>query len=72
MDNQSQIYVHAYVVEIWRRPLVLLNFETIVDKGTSNNITIAIVRSLIDLGNLSMVDVVNKVVCFGANDVTIF
>jgi hypothetical protein len=64
--------VHAYVVENWRRPLVLLNFETIVDESTSNNITIAIVRFLTNLGNLSMVDVVNKVVCFGANDVIIF
>ncbi len=49
-----------------------MNFETIVDESTSNNITIAIVRFLTNLGNLSMVDVVNKVVCFGANDVIIF
>ncbi len=38
----------------------------------SNSITIAIVCFLIDLGNLSMVDIANKVVCFGADDVTIF
>jgi hypothetical protein len=43
-----------------------------VDGGTSNNITISIIRSLTDLGSLSIVDVANKVVCFGADDVTIF
>ncbi len=51
---------------------VLLNFERVVEGGMSNSITIAIVCFLIDLGNLSMVDIANKVVCFGADDVTIF
>jgi hypothetical protein len=27
LDNQSWIFVHAYVVENWRRRLVLLNLE---------------------------------------------
>jgi len=72
MDNQSQISTHAYVVENWKRQLVLLNFEIVVNRGTSNNIIIAIVCSLTNLGSLLMVDVVNKVVCFGADDVTIF
>jgi hypothetical protein len=27
LDNQSWIFVHAYVVENWRRILVLLNLE---------------------------------------------
>ncbi len=72
MDNQSQISTHAYVVENWKRQLVLLNFERVVNRGTSNNIIIAIVCSLTNLGSLLMVNVVNKVVCFGADDVTIF
>ncbi len=49
-----------------------MNFEMIVDRGTSNNIIIAIVCYLTNLGNLSMVDIVNKVVCFGANYLTSF
>ncbi len=59
--------MHAYVVENWRRQTFFLNIEIVVDRGTSNNITIAIVCYLIDLCGLSMVDIANKVVCFGAN-----
>ncbi len=54
--------MHAYVVENWRRQLVLLNFEKVVDGGTSNNIIVVIICSFIDLGGLLVVDVVNKVV----------
>jgi len=64
--------VHAYVVENWRRQPILLNLERVVDKNTSNNLTIIIVCFLINLGGLSVVDVTNMVVCFGANGVTVF
>jgi len=64
--------VHAYVVENWKKQLVLLNFERVLDGDTSNNITIAIVCFLTNLGNISMVNVANKVVCFGADDVIVF
>jgi hypothetical protein len=37
-----------------------------VDKNTYNNLTVAIVRSLTNLGGLLTVDVANKVICFGA------
>ncbi len=49
-----------------------MNLEKVVDRGTYNNLTIAIVCFLIDLGGLSVVDVANKVVCFGVDGVTIF
>jgi hypothetical protein len=64
--------VHAYVIENWKKQLVLLNFEIVVDRSTSNNITIVIVHFLTNLDSISMVDVVNMVVCFGANDVLVF
>ncbi len=41
-----------------------MNLERVVDIGTSNNLTIVIVRSLTNLGGLSVVNVVNKVVWF--------
>jgi hypothetical protein len=72
LDNQSWIFVHAYVVENWRRQSILLNLEKVVEGGTSNNFTATIVCSLINLGGLSVVNVVNKVVCFWAISVTIF
>jgi hypothetical protein len=54
--------MHAYVVENWRRQLVLLNLEKVVDGSKSNNIIVHIIPSFIDLGGLLVVDVVNKVV----------
>jgi hypothetical protein len=63
--------VHAYV-QNWGGQPFFFNLERVVDGGTSNNITFAIVYSLIYLGGLSMVDIANKVVCFGANGVIIF
>jgi hypothetical protein len=72
MDNQSWISVHAYVVENWRRQPILLNLERVLDKGTYNNLTATTVHFFTNLGGLLVVDVVNKVVCFGANSVTKF
>jgi hypothetical protein len=72
MDNQSWISMYAYLVENWRRQPILLNLEKVVEGGTSNNFTNAIVRFLINLGGLSMIDVVNKAACFGAIGVTNF
>jgi hypothetical protein len=49
-----------------------LNLEIVVDEGTFNNLIDVFIRSFIDLGGLLMVDVVNKVVYFGVDGVTIF
>ncbi len=43
-----------------------------MDEGTFNNLIDVFIRSFIDLGGLLMVDVVNKVVYFGVDGVTIF
>jgi hypothetical protein len=61
LDNQSCISMHAYIVENWQRQLVLLNLERVVDKSTFNSITIVTICSFINLGDLLVVDVVNKV-----------
>ncbi len=72
LDNQSWILMHAYVVEKWRRQPILLNLERVVEGSTSNSFITMIICSLIDLGGLLVVDVVYKVVCFGADGVQIF
>ncbi len=54
------------LLQNWRRQPIFFNLERVVDKGTYNNIIIiAIVYYLIDLCDLSMVDIANNVVCFG-------
>jgi hypothetical protein len=47
-----------------------LNLERIVNGGTSNNLTFVIIRSL--FGGMLEIDVVNKVVSFGVNSLTVF
>ncbi len=64
--------MHAYVVENWKKQPLFFNLERVVDRGTSTNIIVVIVYYFIDLCGLSMVDITNKVVCFGANGVIVF
>jgi hypothetical protein len=72
LDNQSWIFVHVYIVKSWCRVPILLNLERIVNGGTSNNLTSVIIRSLAIFDGTSEIDIANKVVCFGADGVTIF
>jgi hypothetical protein len=61
----------AYAIKIWRRVLVLLNLQKVVNGATFDNLTIAIVCFLIHLGGILGIDFANKVVCFIANHVII-
>jgi len=60
------------IVEDWERVLILLNLERVVDGATFNNLSVVIVCFLIVFGGLLEMDIVNKVVCFGVDGVTIF
>lgn len=51
---------------------ILLNLEKIVNGSTFDNLIYVIIRSLAVFGGMSKIDIANKVVYFGANDVTIF
>jgi hypothetical protein len=51
---------------------ILLNFERIVDGGTSNNFIIVIIDSFVVFGGMLEIDLINKVVCFVVDNVTIF
>ncbi len=72
INNQLNFLCMPMLLQNWRRKPLFFNLERVLDKGTSNNITIAIVNYLIDLCGVSMVDIANKVVCFGANGVIVF
>lgn len=52
--------------------LILLHLEKIMDGGTFNNIINVNIRSLIIFSGMLETNLVNKVVCFGANGITIF
>ncbi len=68
MDSQSYIFVHAYVVGDWRRQPILLNLEIVMEEGT----LLLLLFVLLLIWVVSMVDIANKVVCFGVDGVTIF
>jgi hypothetical protein len=44
--------MHAYAIKNWRRVLVLLNLQRVVDGATFDNLTIAVVHYLIHLGGI--------------------
>jgi hypothetical protein len=51
---------------------ILLNLERIVNGGTFDNLTFVIIRYCIIFGGMSKIDIANKVVYFGVDNVTIF
>jgi hypothetical protein len=71
IDNQSWLSVHAYVTDDWKQLPLLLNMYKVVDETIANNMTFLIVKSLGQHGGLSEIDITSKLVCFGANGITI-
>ncbi len=72
LDNQFWIFVHGYVVDNWHRVLIHLNLERTIDGSTFDNLITMIIHYLVILGGMSKIDIINKMVCFGADGVTIF
>lgn len=76
IDNQSWLFVHAYVIDDWKQLPLLLNIYKVVDETIAHNMTSLIAKSLgqhgVNMGGLSEIDIASKLVCFGANGVTFF
>lgn len=71
VDNQSWLFVHAYVTDDWKQLPLLLNMYKVVDETIADNMTSLIVKSLGQHGGLSETNIASKLVCFRANGVTI-
>jgi hypothetical protein len=62
----------VYVTNEWKRISIVINLQKVIDGATSKNIqTNLIVQNLVDFGGLSEIDIVNKLLCFEANGITI-
>ncbi len=72
IDNQTWIWIHAYVVEVFRKTLILLNLKQITNGCTTNNLTNMIKISMKVFGGSFDHDLTTKVVYFDANSVGIF
>ncbi len=70
--NQSWLSIHVYGT---KNEKGLGHFTKFAKGGRwdhFNNLTKIIVKSLMECGSLNEKKIANKLVCFGANDVTIF
>jgi len=60
INNQSWCNSHVYVVDGFEKMPLLLNLERVVGKGTTNNLTTLILKSLMEYGDLIMDQIGNK------------
>jgi hypothetical protein len=63
--------VHAYIIEGFKKVL-LLNLERVFGGGSSNNLTLLILRSLEEYEGLLIEQIASKVVCLGSYGVSMF
>lgn len=72
IDNQTWIWIHAYVVEDFRKTPILLNLKQITNGCTTNNLTNMIKISMKVFGGSFNHDLATKVVYFDADGVGTF
>ncbi len=67
IDNQYYISILAYVMQAWRRAQILLTFQHIVERCTTDDLTIVITQSLMQQGGLTNEEVGERFICFSGN-----
>jgi hypothetical protein len=60
------------VIKGWKKILIMLNLQHVVDGTTFDNLTSFIEKNLMEFGGLSETNLANKLVCFGVDRITIF
>jgi hypothetical protein len=50
----KEISIHGYVVENWRKVLLLLNLQKVIEGGESNNLTAMLVNFVHTFGDFLM------------------
>jgi hypothetical protein len=56
----------------WKRIPILLTFERVVEGRNTDNLTIVITQALMQQGGLTQEEIVERLICFGANGASIF
>jgi len=72
IENQSWLSIHVYVIEEWKRVLILLNLQHVVDGTTFDNLTALIGKNLMEFRGLSETNLANKLVCSRVDGVIVF
>ena len=74
IDHESWLSVHAYVCRKgkWSHESILVMLMRLVEGNSSQVVKEAIITALTWHGGLTKQDIVEKVVCFGADTVSVF
>jgi len=64
--------MHAYVVDGFKRMLLLLDLERVFGGGSTNNLITLILMSLVEYGDLIVEHIASKLVCFSLDGVVVF
>ena len=72
VDCESWISVHGYIVIDWKRTLVLLTLERVIEGGTTYNLTAVIVNVARAYGGLTEQKIRERLITFGADGVSTF
>jgi len=52
IDDQFWILVYAYVRHAWKKILILLTLQHVIESGNANNLIVVIVQALMQQGGL--------------------
>jgi hypothetical protein len=72
MHYQRWIIIHVYVVEGWKCIPILLTLKQVLLNAIANNLIKVIMKSLLQYGSLSDIDLASKLINFGVNGVLVF
>ena len=72
VDNTSWLLLHIYACQSWKRVPILLSLQRMVDGGGADGIREIITSSLEFHGGLLESQIVEKLVCFGVDGVSMF
>jgi hypothetical protein len=72
VDNQSWLSLHAYIIKEWSQIPILLSLERVVEGADAGHLTRVIIQALLTIGGLTCESLSSKLICFGANGVSVF
>lgn len=72
IDFQSWICIHGYVVIDWKHVPILLTLEKVVDGGTTDNLTLVIMRATKTFGGFTTKEMWERLITFNIDGVSIF
>jgi hypothetical protein len=72
VDNQSWLSLHAYIIKEWSWIPILLSLERVVKGADAGNLTRVIIQALLTVGGLIGESLSSKLICFGADSVSVF